>query len=404
MTKRQLMARFDAWGTDPAVTRAGVEAFVADKSNVGRRYLGRYAVWTSSGISGEPGIFVHDANAVAVYRALTLVRGLVAWMTPARLWAMLRQGDRVATVVATGGHYVSVSMMGVARRARPWPFNRVRVFSVLRPEPEVVRALNRFKPAELIGYPTVLMLLAREQLAGRLAIRPALVGYGGEWLAPGARREIVSAFGGPVRENYGASEFTRLAWGCLREGLHVSADWGILEPVDEHYQPVPPGRASYTTLLTNLANRVQPIIRYDLGDSITTIPVPCPCGSPLPLIRVEGRRDEMVYLETSRGGTVPLLPLALIKLVEETPGVQRCQVVQTGRATLSVRLEVAPSADDGRVWEAVARGLRAYLSAHRLPLANVERAPERPSSDRVSGKFRQVWAAPGATSGVRSSS
>ena len=33
----------------------------------------------------------------------------------------------------------------------------------------------------------------------------------------------------------------------------------------------------------NLIN-VQPLIRYDLGDSVTVFPTPCPCGSPLPSI------------------------------------------------------------------------------------------------------------------------
>src|SRR5215210_3034289 len=53
VTKAQLMASFDDWVTDPTVTRAGVEAFIADKALVGRRYLGRYAVWTTSGSTGE---------------------------------------------------------------------------------------------------------------------------------------------------------------------------------------------------------------------------------------------------------------------------------------------------------------------------------------------------------------
>ena len=50
VTKPELMANFDAWVTDPDVTRAGVEGFMADPGRVGRWYLGRYAVWNSSGI------------------------------------------------------------------------------------------------------------------------------------------------------------------------------------------------------------------------------------------------------------------------------------------------------------------------------------------------------------------
>ncbi|MBI5956645.1 MAG: phenylacetate--CoA ligase family protein, partial [Chloroflexi bacterium] len=49
VTKPELMANFDHWVTDPAVTRAGVEAFVANRTLVGHLYLGHYAVWTTSG-------------------------------------------------------------------------------------------------------------------------------------------------------------------------------------------------------------------------------------------------------------------------------------------------------------------------------------------------------------------
>jgi phenylacetate-coenzyme A ligase PaaK-like adenylate-forming protein len=58
--KRDLLAHFDDWVTDPAVTRAGVEAFVADKSLVGHHYLGRYFICTTSGTTGVPTMLVHD--------------------------------------------------------------------------------------------------------------------------------------------------------------------------------------------------------------------------------------------------------------------------------------------------------------------------------------------------------
>ena len=60
VTKPMLMEHFDEVVTDPEVTRAGVEAFIADQANIGRRLLGRYPVWTTSGTTGEPGIFLQD--------------------------------------------------------------------------------------------------------------------------------------------------------------------------------------------------------------------------------------------------------------------------------------------------------------------------------------------------------
>jgi len=74
VTKGQLMAHFEAALTDPEVTRAVVDRFLADPHRVGHPLLGRYAVWTSSGTTGEPGIFVHDGHALAVYDALEVVR------------------------------------------------------------------------------------------------------------------------------------------------------------------------------------------------------------------------------------------------------------------------------------------------------------------------------------------
>jgi hypothetical protein len=86
-----------------------------------------------------------------------------------------------------------------------------------------------------------------------------------ESLPPGERDRISQAFGGAkVRDNYGASEFVAAGYDCGHGWLHVNADWVILEPVDDQYQPVPPGTTSHAVLLTNLANRVQPIIRYEM--------------------------------------------------------------------------------------------------------------------------------------------
>jgi phenylacetate-CoA ligase len=61
--------------------------------------------------------------------------------------------------------------------------------------------------------------------------------------------------------------------------------------------------------VANLANYVQTIIRHDLGDSIIVNPDPCLCDNLLPAIRVEGRTDEILYLETPGGEVIPLPPI-----------------------------------------------------------------------------------------------
>jgi len=91
-TRQELMAHFDEWVTDPEVTRASIERFVADVDNVGHAYLGRYAVWKSSGTTGEPGLFVHDGAALAVYDALDAVRLGTGVLGPAAASGLMLMG------------------------------------------------------------------------------------------------------------------------------------------------------------------------------------------------------------------------------------------------------------------------------------------------------------------------
>ena len=398
--KPELMAMFDDWVTDPEVTRSGVKTFVADKTRAGHLYLDRYAVWTSSGITGEPGIFVIDGGALTVYWALTGVRDVLSWMTPGELWAVRRRGGgRVAILVATGGHFVGVTYTELYRRLRPRMADRTHTFSVMMPLADLVRSLNDFQPNIVMSYPTMIAVLAHEQSAGRLQINPISVTTGGEWLSTAIRNEITAGFNCPVRDAYAASEFMGIALQCRRGCLHLNSDWVILEAVDDRYRPVPPGQASHTSLLTNLANRLQPMIRYDLGDTITVSPDACACGSPFPVIYVEGRREDILAFQAAGGEVVRMVPRVIAEVVvpgcgaaSDTTGVRRFQLIQVGPEMLRVRLEIVPGADDRQVWETTARRLREYLAAQGLPTVEVERDPEAPRSDPKSGKFRQVWA------------
>jgi len=115
---------------------------------------------------------------------------------------------------------------------------------------------------------------------------------GGEQLSPAQQQLIQRAFGCKVRNAYGASEFYSMAFECAKGQLHLNDDWVILEAVDERMQAVALGTLSHTTLLTNLANRTQPLLRYRLQDRIRFVAQPCACGCAFPVIQVEGRADD----------------------------------------------------------------------------------------------------------------
>lgn len=394
VTKPELMASFDDWVTDPAVTRAGVEDFIADPTRIGSSYLGRYFVCSTSGTTGHPGLFVHDARACTVYQAMTY-RIDLAWLSGRQWLEMARLRGRWATVVGTGGHFAGEGWMEFLHHRGGWRRLHYRVLSVQRPLTEIVEELNAFDPAVLTGYPSALELLAEEQVAGRLRIRPVIVELGGESVVEDDRARVRAGLGDALHDAYAASEFLALAFDCAQGWLHVNSDWAILEPVDADLGPTPPGEPSHTVLLTNLANLVQPIIRYDLGDSVVARPERCPCGSPLPAIRVQGRRDDVLRLRGADGRTVSILPLAIGSVIDETPGVHRSQLVQTGPTSLRLRLDLTEGATAEQVWDRACAHLAEYLATQGLAGTQVVRAAEAPETSATSGKFRQVIAGTG---------
>lgn len=338
----ELMGRFSDWVTDPGLVLSELQAFTSDPLRMGEPYLGRYLVWESSGTSGQPGIFVQDARAMAVYDALEAVRRSPdqrtrRWFDPFYL------SERMAFVGATGGHFASFVSLERLRQLQPWLAPSMRSFSILQPVGALVDALNAFAPTVLASYPTAALLLAEQADLGRL--KPGLreVWTGGETLSPAVRQRIETALGCRVRNSYGASEFLAMGWECEAGQLHLNTDWLVLEPVDEHNRPVPPGQPSCGVLLTNLANTVQPLIRYAMGDQVTIHPERCGCGSPFPVVDVQGRRDDILRM---RGltGDVALLPLALSTVLEEQAGVFDFQLRQRDESTLVLRLPLAGQA------------------------------------------------------------
>lgn len=393
VTKPELMARFDEWVSDPAVTRAVVEEFVADPARVGQPLLGRYFVCATSGTTGEPGLFVHDPTAMAIYRSFS-VRADLMWLSAGDWLSLVRRGFRWAAVVGTGGHFGGEAWMEYERRRSAWRRRTYRVFSVQRPLSDLVQALDEFDPAIVTCYPSTAALLAEEQAAGRLHLRPGVFETGGESTTPAVRRRLDATWSRAVRDVYAASEFDPLAFGCTEGWLHVNSDWAVLEPVEADHTATPKGATSFTVLLTNLANRVQPIIRYDLGDSVVERPDPCPCGSPLQAIRVTGRRDDLLVLQAAGGEEVVLVPLAVASVMETTPGVHRSQLFRTGPDALRLRLQLRPDVDPESTWRQATGRLRDYLARQGLHAVRVERDNESPQPSARSGKFHQIVGAP----------
>ena len=309
VSKRVLMERFDDVVSDPRLRLAELEPFLGH-ADAGALYLGEYRVFSTSGTTGMPGLFVYSRKEFAHWVAV-FIRSF------ARLG--LTAGTRIVGIGAPSALHLSqqvIAAMQAGRRDAP-------TVSVTTPMDEMISALDRYQPEVIGGYPTVIALLAEEQLRGRLAIAPRVVLTSSEVLTDDAAARIASAWTTPV-QGYFSTEVGVIAAGSLDHvGMHVCEE-AIVEVVDEANHPVPPGTLGSKVLLTNLVNRTQPLIRYELSDAVELGAGVDPSGRPFDRIaRIDGRSDEVLTLPGRDGGAVAVHPYRL-----RAPFVQLLEVLQ----------------------------------------------------------------------------
>lgn len=351
LDKATMLASFDQIVTDPRLRLAELEAHLEGIEG-DARYLGAYRVMASGGTTGRRGIYVYGPREWPV-----VIGGLLRWFnaylgTPPRL----PRRRRLAVVAADTPLHMSARMASTIDIG----VHRVLRLDARAPLGELAGQLQAFQPESLSGYPSALALLADEQLAGRLAIAPAVVSTTSEVRTDEMEARMVAAWGQAPFNAYATTETGFLAADCDRHaGMHLFEDLACLEVVDAAGAPVPAGTEGARVLVTNLVNRTQPLIRMELTDLVTMSPEPCPCGRPFPLLaRVEGRSDDVLRLPGLGGGTVALHPLALRSPLAAVAGLRQYRIVhEPGRLTVQ-----AVVANGGRgIPEAVAGRLQAAL-------------------------------------------
>jgi phenylacetate-coenzyme A ligase PaaK-like adenylate-forming protein len=295
---------------------------------------------------------------------------------------------RLAVVTMRPGFFPSASAFTYFPAAAR-SFVDLRHFSF--DDPELIEKLNSFRPNAITGYASLLTTLSAR--ASELRLAPDLIQITNisEGLSERRRKQVQAAFNVPILDSYAMGECPFLSNGCpTHGGAHVNSDWAILEVVDENYHPVPPGVTGTKVLLTNLANRVQPIIRYKIGDLVEMANQPCDCGSALPRIaQIGGRAAEALWLWD--GVTHQRIALGVFKCAcEYLHEVREWQVVQTDQARIEVRLELLPGAMLNQ--SQAASILEERLSFFGLPAGTgVDvRIVDRLKPDSASGKMRHL--------------
>ncbi|HWD47289.1 MAG TPA: phenylacetate--CoA ligase family protein [Actinomycetota bacterium] len=381
--KATVMERFDDLVCDRRLTLAAVEAHL-DGLTRDELLLGRYRAMATGGSTGRKGVFVADRAEWRQYLA-----GFFRWNHYIGLRPRLPRRLRIASVAAARPLHMTYRMAASID---------VGLYRVLRleaamPAAAMVQALNRHQPEFLYAYGSVLGLLAAEQRDGRLRIGPAVIASSGETHTEELREAIRAAWGTSSFELYAMTEAGIVGSHCDRHtGIHLFEDQAIVEVVDERGRPVPDGQLGHKLLVTNLVNRTQPLLRYEVSDMVAMAPEPCPCGRPFRLLRgIEGRNDDILHLPAAAGGTVAVHPLALRGALAGIPGLAQYKVVHDHDG-LHVRAALRPGAASVDTAQVISTRLTGKLAAQGVAglAVQVELRDSLQDERDTAGKFKLV--------------
>ena len=310
LSKATLMECFDDVVTDRTLKLAALEEYLAQPAADAPLFRNRYTVLATSGSTGRRGVFVFDWR--EWIGAMGLIVRPVMWQQSADRF---RPARAAIIASATTFHYSARVGMTLSTRLRP----TLRI-DAGTPLEDIIRALNDWQPAALACYPSVLRELSEAQISGRLHIGLRHIAASAELLTENVRSRVREAWGVPVRDTYGATEYAPIASECAHGNRHLFEDGAIIEVVDERGRPVPEGEPGERVLLTVLARRVQPLIRYELSDVLRVRSPGCACGRPFRIVEsIEGRIEDMLLFQRSGGGEITVHPNVIHEILETVP-------------------------------------------------------------------------------------
>lgn len=189
-----------------------------------------------------------------------------------------------------------------------------------------VEDLIRFQPEYFVGFPSTILEIAKFGLENGYvypkgvtkAIFPAA-----ETITQEMRSVIEEFFQAKMYNQYASSEGAPFIFECENGNLHLELQSGVFEVLDENDKPTQSGRL----IVTSFTTEGTPLIRYDIGDSITLedADIICNCGNNNPLVKeILGRIDDYVY--SPKNGKINLGNVS--NTLKDTKGIVRFQAIQ----------------------------------------------------------------------------
>ena len=286
-------------------------------------------VTKTSGTTGTPFKVFMNAEVFHIVDAF-------AWRR--NIWAKYEKGDWIARLV--GDPIISLKEKNPKRPYRISFVDKRIYLSTYHLKRETaniyLRLLEQKKPQFLMGYPSALHILGAYALEMKFTPdwTPKAILYSSEPLYEHQREVISKVFRALPRGFYGSAERVISAAECEHGQYHLSLIDGYIEGqfgILPNRQPA---------LVTSLLNTVMPLIRFELGDMLNTLPnQKCTCGRTLPLIEPVVTKKED-YIETPSGRRIS--SSIITWAFKDLYGIRRSQLVQVDAESVEIYVDTDP--------------------------------------------------------------
>lgn len=283
VSKIDIIDNFDNIVTDKRIKFLDIKNRMKNDSNNETLLNGKYSITTTSGSTGKPTIIIQDKF---FQNKSTLVS----------FFRVLNYHFPIVTVASRNGMSVAASTVNHNK-------NKIKLLNKFMvsidandPIDEIIETLKHIKKPTIVGYASSILIIAQKLIEKDITIKAKKVIVSGESCSNKNREDIGKAFAcNDVRGAYGCTEGGMCAYECSKGHLHIMSDSVILEAVDKDNNIVDYGTKSDKVLITNLNNRVQPIIRYEMNDEIILHHYyECDCGNKDDFITIDNMRNEIL--------------------------------------------------------------------------------------------------------------
>lgn len=379
--KNDFMRHFDDTVTDRRINFELVKSHLQQVPSDGTLF-NKYYIATTSGSSGEPLLHIRDRSVTYHENFVGILRTL-NYKTPE------------AHIVSPHAFSLSSESVRQTQKESSLVKKSLYLISSLDTPSQQVEKIKEIGAKSVFGYTSAVALLAAAALEMGTTFDAGCVAVSGEPMDERERDMINRAFPkAHVTMAYACTEGGVMAFECKCGHMHINSDLVLVEAVDKNGKRVPYGTPSDQTYITSYYNKVQPMIRFAVGDRIT-LHNGCPCGIKDDWIEVDGRANDTLVFDGENGEKISCSPTNLLLCVGcisvcGTLFFRNYQLVLRPENTVEVRLDCYEGADRDDIFAKIKANLTEYLTSLGVCDLKIVLSNELPKVTSNTGKKKKV--------------